>query len=456
MKSTAQRHGQGLPFRMLNYIMAGTTLIISVLLLITTFRTMNGYNELHEVTVNYIEWEKHANDMQQSSDYLTEQVRSFAETGDRIYLDNYFEEAKVLRRRDKALEFIKEIFGDSETYRTLSDAMSESVDLMNREYYSMRLKIESLGQDIDDYPEEIGNVVLSGEDSALTAQEKSAMARQIVFDDVYHQKKDYISKYTTMCLSKLIDEIEARQNGASVRLSRLLNNERMLIILLISIVLIVVIITTAQIIRPLVRAIPQIRNDQPISVRGASEFRFLAETYNQMYETNRERKEQLAFAATHDPLTKTYNRSGFDMLMKTLSFRRVALILIDVDYFKRVNDENGHGIGDQILVKVSSTVRDRFRSDDCLCRIGGDEFALFMRNADPDHKKSISDKIKSINDSLSAPDDGLPPVSISVGVAFGDRRGAGDIFAKADKALYVTKENGRCGCTFYDENNDRN
>lgn len=127
-----------------------------------------------------------------------------------------------------------------------------------------------------------------------------------------------------------------------------------------------------------------------------------------------------------------------------------ALILIDVDTFKSINDTYGHAVGDVILKKVADLLTVTFRSIDHICRIGGDEFAIIMVDMNTDLNYTISDKINEINRQLAISKDGEPTVSISVGIALSDRENPGDdIFRDVDKALYQTKEKGRKGYTFY-------
>ena len=118
-------------------------------------------------------------DLEQASDYLTNEVRLFVETGHEQNLQNYFWEAKVNQRRDHALETLREDFSeDSQVYRFLNSAMNESLDLMRREYLAMRLKLEAMGKDISLYPQEIQDVEL-GEEIPLSAR---IMAVADVFD----------------------------------------------------------------------------------------------------------------------------------------------------------------------------------------------------------------------------------------------------------------------------------
>jgi len=99
---------------------------------------------------------------------------------------------------------------------------------------------------------------------------------------------------------------------------------------------------------------------------------------------------------------------------------------------------------------VAEILRHSFRSVDILCRIGGDEFAVVMTRVDSSMRQLVLNKINNANDLLQHPKDDLPPVSLSVGVAFSDRENPkGDIFKDADTALYRVKEAGRKGCEIY-------
>ena len=128
-----------------------------------------------------------------------------------------------------------------------------------------------------------------------------------------------------------------------------------------------------------------------------------------------------------------------------------ALLLIDVDKFKNVNDTYGHDVGDKVLKHIASVLRESFRSNDHICRIGGDEFATIMVNAGPQFVELIRSKVERINERLIHPTtDDLPPISLSVGVAFGsEQNGTGNIVKDADLALYQVKEHGRCGIAFF-------
>ncbi len=440
---------RGISMQKTNFIMAAITVIVSVFLLVAAFRTSEGYRLMHDAADRYIDEQQRAFDLQIGSDYLTEQVRCFTVTGERAYLDNYFEEAKVTRRRDHALEALETI-ADSEAHRSLNAAMNASVLLMNREYYAMRLTAEAYGYDLSTLPEEVRSVQISETTKALPPEKKAEMARAAVFDDAYHKQKETISANMQKCVSELGRMTEDDLDSASEQLRLLLARVKWLIFILIIAVLAIVLLTFLLVISPLLRAVIKVRADQPLPVRGSNEFRFLARTYNLMYEANRESKEQLAYEATHDQLTGLYNRSGFEFLMRNVDFGNSAFLLFDLDKFKAVNDSYGHEVGDRALKRVAKTVHASFRTGDYICRIGGDEFAAIMVGAGQDNAGLIEKKINAINRKLNEPEDDLPAISISVGVAFG---GEGlefrEIYRNADSMLYRVKSAGGCGCAFY-------
>ena len=126
------------------------------------------------------------------------------------------------------------------------------------------------------------------------------------------------------------------------------------------------------------------------------------------------------------------------------------LIIFDIDDFKDVNDTYGHDTGDKVLKKLADTLLYNFRSDDYVCRIGGDEFVVFMVHSDKGRDTLITNKVKQINKDLSDTADGLPAISVSSGVSHGTSASdPSELFNQADKALYITKRNGKNGCSFY-------
>ncbi len=160
----------------------------------------------------------------------------------------------------------------------------------------------------------------------------------------------------------------------------------------------------------------------------------------------------MKYEAEHDALTGVLNRGGFDQILNSniKEKRDFALVLIDIDEFKDVNDNYGHDVGDDVLKKISKMLGEQFRSIDYICRIGGDEFAVIMMDVKKDFETKIINKIDEINELLSSRTIDIPLVSLSVGTAFMDKDSSSDsLFKDADNALYYVKRHGKKGCHIY-------
>ncbi len=216
------------------------------------------------------------------------------------------------------------------------------------------------------------------------------------------------------------------------------------------VVLVIVLFINEQIRKPLTNMVEMLQLQKPIPMIGAEELQFVGKTYNVILKENETAHEKLKHEASHDALTGLLNRGAYDLMMKTVDTSHIALIIIDVDYFKSVNDTYGHAVGDRVLKRVADILRQSFRSVDVICRIGGDEFVVIMTRVNKTMKDLVKTKIRQMNEMLQHPQDDLPPVSLSVGIAFSDRDNPkGDIFKDADTALYRVKEAGRNGCEVY-------
>ena len=124
------------------------------------------------------------------------------------------------------------------------------------------------------------------------------------------------------------------------------------------------------------------------------------EVNNKVFKENEETQRLIRRQAEHDAMTDALNRRSFEKLLHMYENGDTpyALILIDVDTFKTVNDMYGHAVGDEILKKVTGLLKKAFRSIDHVCRIGGDEFAIIMVEMTSDLKYTIEKKIKAVNE----------------------------------------------------------
>ena len=446
----------GIRLRLMNYILGGLTLGIAVLMLVTTFLAIAGYNSLRRTSEAFFECREGAEEIQNASDYLTEHVRYYVGSGMRQYLDLYFEEANVTQRREKGLAALAKHFAGTELYDALEQAVNGSYALMNVEYHAMRLRLETLdGEDLSQYPAVIQAVVLPDGELGMTREEQMDQSRKLVYDEPYEELKAEITGQVNRCLEGLEDHLQEKQEKQARQLRTLVIVEQALIVLVIAAVALLVILTSLLVFHPLIRAEQLVRSEQPIPPGGgAYEYRFFAATYNRMFEASKESKERLAFKASHDYLTGIFNRSGLDRYLDSAAAGQNALVLVDLDGFKKINDTYGHDAGDRILQKLSEKLSASFRQDDRICRIGGDEFAVIMWNAGVESAAMIREKVAAINAEMRVESDEIPSASISVGVAFGGEGTGRDLFRFADRELYRVKRAGGCGISIRDGSQD--
>jgi diguanylate cyclase (GGDEF)-like protein len=151
----------------------------------------------------------------------------------------------------------------------------------------------------------------------------------------------------------------------------------------------------------------------------------------------------------HDALTGIYNRRAAMPLVNEAMKRvqgskaKYALMLIDLDSFKRVNDRHGHTVGDEVLMMLAKKVSGLLRSGDVFARWGGEEFLLLARIEQDDDAHIVAEKIRSKVEESEFGVDGLK-VTVSIGVVLTATDSHFDaLFQCADKALYEAKQQGR-------------
>ena len=388
--------------------------------------------------------------MQAGSDYLTDRVRTFIVTGDPDSAADFFYEVEVTRRRDLAVESMEAALSGSDGALYLSAALQASNQLAEIERYAMRLAAAGNGLDIGTLPAALRTVTLSAADEALSAEEKLVRAREMVFDVTYQTHKEDIRENLALCEQALIGETEAIQRKSTGRLENALTVQTLLIAIVVMLVILIVLYNAHLIIRPVNALVKAIEEDRPAKESGAYELRFVSRAYNEARAQSQENQEALAYKATHDALTGLFNRGAFEKARQTTRGRAQAMFIFDVDDFKGFNDTYGHDMGDRVLQKVARILAGNFRSEDYVCRFGGDEFTVLMVHATSAMRELVENKIENIREALRDTEDGLPRITLSIGVAFSDRPDpTDDILKDADTALYITKERGRDGYTFY-------
>jgi diguanylate cyclase (GGDEF)-like protein len=168
---------------------------------------------------------------------------------------------------------------------------------------------------------------------------------------------------------------------------------------------------------------------------------------------------QMYESALRDGLTKAFNKKYFtDRLESEFTFATrhaspLALVLFDIDHFKKVNDTHGHQAGDHVLFEISSLLSSALRAEDVFARYGGEEFAVICRGSDESQAQVVGERMrKAVEGHRFVYEGTLIPVTISVGIAVLPNaavKDANDIVGFADQALYKSKNGGRNRVTVY-------
>ncbi|MDT8385542.1 MAG: diguanylate cyclase [Gammaproteobacteria bacterium] len=187
--------------------------------------------------------------------------------------------------------------------------------------------------------------------------------------------------------------------------------------------------------------------------------RRLLETNHQLQQLNNEFK----LLSITDPLTGLFNRRHFDELMEnevSMSNRHGdpnSILLIDIDFFKAINDTYGHYVGDVVLKALTRTLQNNIRHTDAICRLGGEEFAILCKRADKVGAMELAEKLRAtIENTPMIPDtDDELMITVSIGVAsVPDGHGKTtpkQLYKDVDAALYYSKNNGRNRVTHANE-----
>jgi diguanylate cyclase len=166
-----------------------------------------------------------------------------------------------------------------------------------------------------------------------------------------------------------------------------------------------------------------------------------------------QRLERAEAEALNDPLTGLLNRRGFEnafaeLVAQSGALQGTALLVVDIDRFKDINDTHGHPVGDQVLRGVAQVLRARIKGADIAARVGGDEFAILLPDTAMQGAMALAEQIRAalVHARLRRvnSDQQIGQVTVSVGVAHLDEAGSLDrLLHSADAALYIAKREGR-------------
>ena len=448
--SGAARHG--IRLSRVNIVLLAVTVIGSIGMLIATNRLNSAYQQLIEETGKYINTQQDAGMIEEFSGSMLSESRSFLQTGDPAHVMAFYSQMDVIRRQLDGSGTL-ETKGTAASDRYLEEAVEAFRTLAEQDAYAMRLKAETLPVSLGSYPAEFAGTEIRPEDAVLDAEQKLAKAQEILDRTDYSAIRSRLSDRVDASHRAASETVQQQMGVTTARIRQELLLLRTFGMAFLVIAVLAMLSNLLLIILPINRSVSNLDNREEIPEQGSFEMRNLARVYNEVLRDSTEKQEELEYSATHDALTGVYNRAAFDREYDRCRNDRIGIAIVDVDGFKHYNDVYGHDVGDHVLRRVTETIGSKFRKEDHISRIGGDEFVIIMKNTGSAQSEDIKLKIDEINEELvKERRKGMPPISVSVGAAFWDRENPGpDILKDADKALLQMKQNGKLGCRIYGE-----
>lgn len=402
------------------------TAVVFISIIFISYAVNRNYGRLKSSLNRYIVSSQSFEMIKSSSNELTELVRLFVINHDERFALSYVDIIENNRSQKSTLESLRSIYleNDNDLSR-LEISIKQADNLIELELYDMRLCYEAIGRNPEEIPELIRNIRLSEEDLKLSKKEMQELAVKKIFGNGYLIYKLRVDESCFITVKAIADEIKNELDANSETLTRSLDMLRMFILVLLVI--------------------------NALSMIGLREFKAISSSYRKIYELDRRKAHILLKNAEYDALTGILNRRAYEEICQSSREQRmsIALLLIDMDNFKSINDKYGHIGGDTALKTLAEILKDTFRNGDYVARIGGDEFAAILTDFKPEGFKIIIEKISYVNERLSQLKD-IRNVSVSVGIALSSEGYTEELYKQADKALYAVKSSGKKGCRIYD------
>ena len=213
-------------------ILISVSCLFYVLLIQASIQTADRYDQMVQATDEYINCAKADTQLAAGSNYLTEQVRLYVTTLNQQNIDNYFIEVNQNRRREQALEMLLTYNPDETTYDYLQEAKEQSDQLMQREFYAMKLAAISQGIKPEELPSSLQDVPLFDEDLQLSDSAKLAKAYELVFGERYNLSKSLINNNVNQSTNNLLLVTQQQQQEALHNLHITMQQQYLLISLI--------------------------------------------------------------------------------------------------------------------------------------------------------------------------------------------------------------------------------
>lgn len=440
--------GKGIKVRRLSAIF----IVIGAITMLASFLVLNNIYSKYDAMVEayqFVEVESQAaSSFQTASNYLTNQAREFAETGNIKNVKNYFEEKDVLKNRENALSTVKNSHTLDIESNLLNNAMELSDALVEYELHSMKLTALSNGIDMSKLPSEIGSFKVPNEELELDASKQKDLATSLLYSDEYKEYKDKINWNVESAIALIKDESGASFRENESDLIVILNIASMLIFILFTLLVLIFIFNTLLVVRPAKKFLELLDKREKLPEIGGYEFRQFAKKYNDIYRSNKKNIALLREQGEIDELTGALKVGTLELVRRNMSQSSdpVGIMMIDIDNFRSIKESSGYEMADKVVSKVANLFITSFKSSDYIIRTSQDEFELFLLKMKQTDSEMLIDRISTINKKLSDSSDGVVAASVSVGVAFSEKGFTVEAERQADMALNSVKKNGRGNC----------
>ncbi|MDD6049671.1 MAG: diguanylate cyclase [Clostridiales bacterium] len=448
---TAKKHTSPIGLRTIIFTITLLSIILFVMMFAHSIMLTRTYTQISSNDALLLKCTTSVQELDRAAMLMTQRAYQYIQHQTREDMERFSKEMSYNLR--PKIETLQAQSRSQESTDALADAVEQLNFMLERDAYAMRLVATACGERVDQLPRAVFAVSLTDEDAALSPEEMVEKARELVaqadFPQAYNAFCKGLDEYQRLVVADLEQVTEEKEDSAQRHLGHQFAS-------MLSLVLLYILTSAAAthgILRPLESHINSIRKGEPFQVEGVHELRDMARSYNEAYSHNIENQEKLRRRAEHDPMTGLLNQGNFGVLKQRLQHCRekLGLLVIDVDYFKHINDVFGHEVGNLALKKIASTLASHVRPGDYVIRYGGDEFVVVMLNMAQEQASELEEMFTTINSFLQQPDDGLPPVSLSVGASFSETGFHDTLFQQADQAMYDVKRKGRCGFAVYQE-----
>ncbi len=440
----------GIRLSHLNVLLICIGLLLAVMMAVSMYQTTNSVKDTVTFTNEYLSNQQTGGMLRDYTRSLADTAMAFVQSTDPGYARIY--EAKMKAIEEQLEQFTPESSNSTAANRELQRGVALFRERQEAELRAIRLASDSVnGAGRGKIASLLLKAALSAEERAMSPEKKMAAALSILTAEEYTAKEEMVMAAIERSQRFSSVEGKAQAEGTLARVKKLVGNQSILVALLLAMAVLALLLNRTLIISPIRRSVDNLDRREPIEERGCYEMRHLARVYNEVLKDNEEKTEALTYTASHDALTRVYNRAAFDRMYRQVEAdEHIGLIVVDVDHFKQYNDEFGHEVGDKVLCTAVEALKRNFFFKDHISRIGGDEFCVIMPGTDQAHGSMMMEKIRQINRELAECRDDLPPVTISAGIAFWDRPNpTGTLFKDADSTLIELKRTRADCCAVY-------